>query len=91
MIKYIQRKLNTRRAYQRLSDNPDFQLVLKHLCYETGITRPRLTSDSDELKVREGQQQLVHSILRECHQGEDFLLEQIEKINQKPEDQYETI
>lgn len=81
IIDYLRKRVELRGAYKRLFNSEDGKVVLAHLAREAGITRPQLTSDKNQILIREGRQQVVYSILREVHQGEEFLLEQIDHIN----------
>lgn len=90
MIRTLRQQLEIKRAYQRLFDSEDGQLVLKDLAAQAGIThRPSCETNTDLLLIREGQQRIVYSILRMARTDEKQILEQIEKLNQQPDNPYD--
>lgn len=83
MLGHIKDRLRLRGLYRKVFDTPEGREVLGHLLKESGITRPRLTTDTNELLVQTGRQQIVYSIVREVHGGDELLLNQLEELEKE--------
>lgn len=83
MIRSLRNKLKLKQTYRSVFNTPEGRKVLHHLLRESGISRPDLSTDPNENLVKAGRQQIVYSILRMVGEGDDFILSQIEQLEQE--------
>lgn len=60
-------------------DNPEGERVLRYLMKISALSHPKLTTDTSMLLIREGQQQIVLTLLRILGKDPQYLIEQIKK------------
>lgn len=75
----LKNKLHLHKAYNSIFNTPDGELVLAHLMQGCGLLNPKITTDTNLLLVRQGQQQIVLSILRTLGKTQDQITKQIKE------------
>jgi hypothetical protein len=60
-------------------DNNDGERVIRYLAKVAGLSAPRLTTDTSMLLIRQGQQQIVLTILKILGKDPQYLVDQIKK------------
>lgn len=75
----VEDKLLLADSYRAIFSGKDGERVLRHLMKECGILSPKITTDTNMLLIRQGQQQIVLSILRIIGKDNQSIIEQIEE------------
>lgn len=84
MIGIIER-IRLVRDYKETFGTPHGERVLRHILSVSGATRPKFTTDPDQLRWNEAQRHLALSIFRQVHSSMDNLPDFITEEMQKAE------
>lgn len=74
------------RDYKETFETAHGQRVLRHILEVSGATKPKFTTDADQLRWNEAQRHLALSIFRQVHTSldklPDFIAEEMQKTEQ---------
>jgi hypothetical protein len=80
-------RIRLKRDYQETFGTPHGERVLKHLLSISGATRPKFTTDADQLRWNEAQRHFALSIFRQVHASMDTLPDYITEELKRSENQ----
>lgn len=66
-------RIKLQRDYKETFGTPHGERVLKHILALSGATRPKFTTDADQLRWNEAQRHFALSIHRQVHASTDIL------------------
>lgn len=75
----LSKRSEKRKSFIRVFDTDEGRIVLADLCREAGVTRPRLHTDTNKAMIMQGQQAVVHYILRMLNSKPEDMIRKIEE------------
>ncbi len=75
----LKNRLHVAKAAKSIFNTPDGEVVLEFLMKEAGILKPKITADVNLLLVRQGQQQIVLSLIRILGMSETQIKQKIQE------------
>ncbi len=85
--KQIYDRLQIKRDYRTIFETDAGRRVLAHLLRVSGVTRPKFTTDADQLRWNEAQRHFALSIFQQVHSSDQLEHFMIEELNKQQEEQ----
>lgn len=84
--KVLLERIQIKRDYKETFGTPHGQRVLRHILSISGATRPKFTTDADQLRWNEAQRHFALSIFRQVASSDDLpdcLTEELQRTEQQ--------
>lgn len=79
-------RLHLVKAYQSIFNTPDGEIVIRHLMRECGLLKPKITTDTNILLIRQGEQRIVLSMLRIIGKDQHSITKMIQESMEKEDE-----